>query len=758
MTEASKSIFDSEDEEEVLGTDATFGHNKGYAERFERRKSKQELARLQALHGDDEDSEDAESEDEDAEMLTPDLDLQILKTIDKIRNKDSGLYQPDRKWFDATRADDVEAEGQQEAGQDGSAPPKKAAAEKKVTIRTQLLEQGATAFASDDDDDDDDVSGRRGAPGERASKAKLAYDPEQEKLRRAFKGEGDDGEAGDDDDDDDDDDGLLAKKAKPAGANDEDDVEYREWLQRKLDREAAKGKGGGGGGGGAEPVDESVSLRRYMFGDGSQLSGDEKFLRDYVVNAMWKRRGEDDDDEGAGGGRGRGGGGSRSGGVGGEGDSDGDDDNVVGGGEGDEEEEEFSDRADDFERGHNFRFEEAGATQVQGHARHDPKSMRRQSKLARKGEKTDEKKARKLELRKQKEAELKRLKNLKKGEILDRLRTIEKVSGGASNALSEVDLTGEFDPDAFDARMAQLYGDDYYAQPDEGFRNKAADDAALGGGVPAELLQREAAQSSAEGGGGGYGDGDGDGDGDGGGGTGGGGGGGAGGSGGGGGGGGFEALTRQLQQSKDKKVRRTAQQYMDEYYALDFEDLLGGDLPTRFKYRQVDASGFGVTDEDLLKLSDKELNVRVPLRYVKSAYGDHDEQRLKKRQKRMHWEKEQEARAQSFAAERAVAATKKAKKAKVAKAAAAEDGGAGGDAPAAPKPPKQPKQPKQPSAHKKPAAAASTSHAAAAPAGLSKKAQKAGISEDRANAFAHLKQKGGIKKREKKEVKASKGF
>ena len=38
------------------------------------------------------------------------------------------------------------------------------------------------------------------------------------------------------------------------------------------------------------------------------------------------------------------------------------------------------------------------------------------------------------------EEELKRLKNLKKAEILDRLQTIQSISGGAS-ALSEVDLS-----------------------------------------------------------------------------------------------------------------------------------------------------------------------------------------------------------------------------------------------------------------------------------------------------------------------------
>ena len=46
----------------------------------------QELARLREKYGDDDDS-DEESEDEDAELLTPALDVQIFKTIDKIRNR-----------------------------------------------------------------------------------------------------------------------------------------------------------------------------------------------------------------------------------------------------------------------------------------------------------------------------------------------------------------------------------------------------------------------------------------------------------------------------------------------------------------------------------------------------------------------------------------------------------------------------------------------------------------------------------------------
>lgn len=44
---------------------------------------------------------------------------------------------------------------------------------------------------------------------------------------------------------------------------------------------------------------------------------------------------------------------------------------------GDGSEDGFSEREDDFEREHNFRFEEAGAAQVTGHARHAKGSLRR---------------------------------------------------------------------------------------------------------------------------------------------------------------------------------------------------------------------------------------------------------------------------------------------------------------------------------------------------------------------------------------------
>ena len=377
------------------------------------------------------------------------------------------------------------------------------------------------------------------------------------------------------------------------------------------------------------------------------LPPDEAFLRDYMLNAMWKRPVEAN---GGGGGDG----------VGSDGEGGGEEEGEEAGGT-------FSDREDDFERSHNFRYEEAGAARVVSHPRQVEGSLRRQAELGRKRQAKAEASERRAALKEKKAAELRRLKNLKKAEILERLQAIEKVSGGAGS-LEGVDLSGDFDPDAWDKQMAAVFNDDYYAaaDPELAAELEAAEEAGVGWGeeeaggeadvAPPEEGKRKRGgrrgKAAAEGG----------------------------------------AAAGSQEAGPSAELQKTTQQYMDEDDALDYEDVLGeGEdaLPTRFKYRAVEPAGFGVgrqplpphqpparcpwecpslpcplpsgsdgppptaaqlTDRELLELDDKELGKIVPTRLVKRPYAQWDAARVKSRAKRVRWEAEAARRAEEGSA------------------------------------------------------------------------------------------------------------
>lgn len=55
---------------------------------------------------DDEDSED-ESEDEDGDELTPAMDVAVLRTLAKIKNRDPSIYDPMKNVFEGNIAPSI---------------------------------------------------------------------------------------------------------------------------------------------------------------------------------------------------------------------------------------------------------------------------------------------------------------------------------------------------------------------------------------------------------------------------------------------------------------------------------------------------------------------------------------------------------------------------------------------------------------------------------------------------------------------------
>jgi len=72
---------------------------------------------------------------------------------------------------------------------------------------------------------------------------------------------------------------------------------------------------------------------------------------------------------------------------------------------------------------------------------------------------------------------------------------------------------------------------------------------------------------------------------------------------------------------KDDKTEEVENE-LDEYFKLDYEDIIGGDLPTRFKYNKAEKNGFGLTAKDILEKSDEELNRLMPLKKLRTYRGE----------------------------------------------------------------------------------------------------------------------------------------
>eukprot|EP00172_Hildenbrandia_rubra_P000689 Plantae.Rhodophyta-Hildenbrandia_rubra.ctg13782.p1 GENE.Plantae.Rhodophyta-Hildenbrandia_rubra.ctg13782~~Plantae.Rhodophyta-Hildenbrandia_rubra.ctg13782.p1 ORF type:complete len:631 (+),score=195.30 Plantae.Rhodophyta-Hildenbrandia_rubra.ctg13782:40-1893(+) len=151
----------------------------------------------------------------------------------------------------------------------------------------------------------------------------------------------------------------------------------------------------------------------------------------------------------------------------------------------------------------------------------------------------------------EKAEEIKRLKNEKRKEIVARLTAIEEAAG-ENLGFEEMDLEQDFDPDKFTEAMEKKFNEEYYERPDEPIEN-----------------EKESGKSS----------------------------------------------TITANRGDNEEVTEEVKTMMDEYYQLDYEDIIGGE-PVRFRYKGVDAEDFKMTPNEILAAEDKELNRQVSLKYI----------------------------------------------------------------------------------------------------------------------------------------------
>lgn len=221
----------------------------------------------------------------------------------------------------------------------------------------------------------------------------------------------------------------------------------------------------------------------------------------------------------------------------------------------DEEDDKFDEQADDFEAKYNFRFEDPDGAQIVSHAREIAESMRRpdnRRKAAR-----DARRLRKQQEKAVKTEDIKRLKNLKKKEIQARLLAIQEAAGDGIN-VSGIDLDGDFDPDEFNKQMGGKFGEEYYSKKDEQMSD----------------LTKEGVATATE-----------------------------------------KRIEPSESQNVPEDLREDVNRLVDEYYNLDYEDIVGG-VPMRFMYKQVEPESFDLGPEDILGMDDKDLNSLVSLKYL----------------------------------------------------------------------------------------------------------------------------------------------
>lgn len=373
----------------------------------------------------------------------------------------------------------------------------------------------------------------------------LSYAAEQEKIRSDLKKALDSSE-----DEKEDEDKLFKVRSKSNEESQKEQKDYHKWLQTQKNSKSFK------------PLKD--------FWTSNSLSNDDKFLRDYILNQKYIENGEESAIK-----------------------------DIVG----ISDDEQEVEKQDEYEQKYNFRYEEPDTDFIKRFPRKIEESVRvEDTKRKEKRKERDERKAHEKEM---KMKQLRELQNIRKREIEEKLLILKDVAGTEDFNMKEEDLNSDFDPDEHDKRMGKLFNNEYYGI-DEGDQkpqfpdideelnienwdnfnknqvpNNADDDDAhcedddfnmdcdfdpqeqKKQQLQQELIEmskgRKRKKKISQ----------------------------------------FAALIKKEKPVYDPSDGKTYAEYLDEYYKLDYEDIIG-DIPCRFNYSECVPNDFGLTVEEVI--------------------------------------------------------------------------------------------------------------------------------------------------------------
>jgi protein KRI1 len=474
-------------------------------------------------------SEDSSEDDvsTDEELVNPEFDKEFFKTLAFLKNKDEKKYDEIPNFFENVPPIEETVQKTKELKK-SSKPVTVADHQREILLKTE--------GKMSDDEEESEQNG-------------MSYVAEQEQIKKDLK------KALMANESEDDDDKLFKVRDKSETEAENERKNYEKWLLTQKKSKSFK------------PLKD--------FWTSNELSKDDKFLRDYILNRDYVNNGVESEFK-----------------------------DVVG----ISDDEKEVEQQDEYEHKYNFRFEEPDNDFIKRYPRTIGDSVRADDTSRKdKRKERDERKAKEKEL---KMKELRELQNIRKREIEEKLLILKDVAGRDDFTLKEDDLNTDFDPEAHDRRMAEFFDNEYYGI-DEGDQKPQFDD------IDEELnienwdnfdkskVPNDADDDEEEEGGGG--------------------------------GGGphcedaefnmdcdydpkeekRQKLQRELMdmtkgRKRKKKVSKLAalikkdkpvynptewksyEEYLDEYYKLDFEDIIG-DQPCRFNYTECVPNDFGLT-------------------------------------------------------------------------------------------------------------------------------------------------------------------